>query len=55
MKTIAAKIPTMTVATPNAPTLAAVAAIAAPRTADETGLEQEKTNAAIKAGARKRT
>ena len=51
---IAAKIPTMTFATPNAPKLTALAAIAAPRTADETGLEQEKAKAAINAGARKR-
>ena len=44
----------MTFATPTAPKLTAVAAIAAPRTADETGLEQEKAKAAINAGARKR-
>ena len=44
----------MTIAIPNAPKLTAVAAIAAPRTADESGLEQENTKAAIKDGARNR-
>ena len=54
MEEIVFKIPTMTFATPTAPKLTAVAAIAAPRTADETGLEQEKAKAASNAGARKR-
>ena len=48
------KIPTKTFEIPTAPKLIAVAAIAAPRTAAETGLEQEKRKAAIKAGERNR-
>ena len=54
MPAIPVKIPEITFATPNAPKLTAVAAIAPPRTADETGLEQEKAKAAISAGVRKR-
>ena len=46
--------PAKTFESPMAPKLMAVAAIAAPRTAAETGLEQEKTKAAIRAGERKR-
>ena len=49
-----ARTPEITFATPMAPTLTSAAAIAAPRTADETGLEQERANAKIKAGARNR-
>ena len=52
--TIPCKTPEMTFASPNAPKLIAVAAIAAPRTADESGLEQENAKAAIKEGARNR-
>ena len=48
------RTPTKTFENPKAPKLTAVAAIALPRTAAETGLEQEKRKAAIKAGERKR-
>ena len=46
--------PAMTFEMPKAPKLIAVAAIALPRMAAETGLEQENTRAAIRAGERKR-
>ena len=48
------RTPTKTFENPKAPKLTAVAAIALPRTAAETGLEQEKRKAASKAGERKR-
>ena len=54
LRTIPSKTPEMTFAIPNAPKLTAAAAIAAPRTADESGLEQENAKAAIKEGARNR-
>ena len=46
--------PAKTFEIPTAPKLIAVAAIALPRTAAVTGLEQEKRKAAIRAGERKR-
>lgn len=51
---IPSRTPGMTVANPKAPKLTAAAAIAAPRTADERGLEQENAKAAINEGARNR-
>ena len=48
------KTPAKTFEIPTAPKLIAVAAIALPRTAAVTGLEQEKRKAAIMAGERKR-